>query len=240
MPGPPSLNTCSSMLWPTSVCACCPAGCGFGTRPWRLPFSSNVAWFDVDLPSVMEEKARRLAAVGAEMHPPEPHFDLRQQAGSGDGGGSSSNGGAAAAASTAHPLRVGSYTPVVCHMIKGDLAEALQAKGWDPAQPTIWVACECSEGGRSCAAVGWVRTGAGTVQHLAAWHPAALQQSTAFCTWLCCPVVVPMCTQRAALPPSIWQLDKQSLATAAPPQPNCGPPAPPPHPTFLYTLTQLP
>ncbi|KAL4444702.1 hypothetical protein ABPG77_002519 [Micractinium sp. CCAP 211/92] len=115
-------------------------GCGFGTRPWRLPFSSNVAWFDVDLPSVMEEKARRLAAVGAEMHPPEPHFDLRQQAGSGDGGGSSSNGGAAAAASTAHPLRVGSYTPVVCHMIKGDLAEALQAKGWDPAQPTIWVA----------------------------------------------------------------------------------------------------
>lgn len=97
---------------------------------------------------MLEEKAALLEAAGAETHPQEPHCDLRGQAngaggGGGEGGHASGNGGAAGAAGAAHPLRVGSYEPVVCHMLKGDLAGALQAHGWDPAQPTIWVACEC-------------------------------------------------------------------------------------------------
>ncbi|KAL4427614.1 hypothetical protein ABPG75_001703 [Micractinium tetrahymenae] len=125
-------------------------GCGFGTRPWRLPFSSNVAWLDVDLPAVLEEKTALLAAAGAEIHPPELHCDLRKQpagAAGGGGGGSGGHGaghggghGGAPAGAAQHPLRVGSYSPVVCHMLKGNLAEVLQAHGWDPAQPTIWVA----------------------------------------------------------------------------------------------------
>lgn len=32
------------------------SGCGFGTLPWSLPLSSNVHWFDVDLPAVLQEK----------------------------------------------------------------------------------------------------------------------------------------------------------------------------------------
>lgn len=110
-------------------------GCGFGTRPWRLPLSSNVAWFDVDLPAVLEEKARLLTAAGAELHPPEAHCDLR-----GRGAAQADGNGGEAPGVAAHPLRAGSYSLVVCHMLKGDLAEALKAQGWDPEQPTIWVA----------------------------------------------------------------------------------------------------
>lgn len=60
-----------------------PAGCGFGTRPWRLPLS-GVHYLDVDLPLVLEEKGALLAAAGAQLAHLPAHCDLE---GGGGGGG---------------------------------------------------------------------------------------------------------------------------------------------------------
>lgn len=128
-------------------------GCGLGTRPWRLPLSHNVAWFDLDLPSVIEEKLSSLQEAGAQLHPPAVHADLRIEgtasAENGEAGRKAGPGAGAAAGAgnatgegrqAAFPLLVGSYTPVVCHMLKGSIQEALTEHGWDPEKPTIWVA----------------------------------------------------------------------------------------------------
>jgi len=44
-------------------CAHLTLGCGYGTLPWSLPLSSNIHWFDVDLPAVLQEKQVLPAAV---------------------------------------------------------------------------------------------------------------------------------------------------------------------------------
>lgn len=113
---------------------------------------------------MLEEKARLLAAAGAELHPPEAHCDLR-----GRGAGQADGNGGEAPGAAQHPLRAGSYSLVVCHMLKGDLAEALKAQGWDPEQPTIWVACEEGEGLGGWVGVGGAPAGSWLVECGGGW-----------------------------------------------------------------------
>ena len=133
-----------------------PAGCGHDTRPWRLPLSSNIHWFDVDLPNVVAEKVELLQQAGGELHPPPLHCDFAPPSGSAGGttdgpaddhaASSGEAGPSGAAAEAAVPLRVGRYTPVVSHLLKADFAATLERQGWDPTASTIWLACECLTG----------------------------------------------------------------------------------------------
>ena len=88
-----------------------------------------MAWWDVDLPAVLQEKQGLLEAAGAEVAAPPPHCDLA-------GPGSAAD----LPPPPAVPLRVGRYTLCPCHFLKNDLADALAAQGWDPQAPTIWLA----------------------------------------------------------------------------------------------------
>jgi hypothetical protein len=137
-------------------------GCGHGTRPWHLPLSSNVYWFDVDLPNVVAEKVKLLQQAGAQLHPPPVHCDFAPASGSAGGATEGPAQDCYASSGEAHPssearpsgataeeevpLRVGRYTPVVSHLLKADFAATLERQGWDPAAPTIWLACECCTG----------------------------------------------------------------------------------------------
>lgn len=87
---------------------------------------------------MLAEKAALLAAAGAAAGVPPVHCDLRPAA----DGEAASPAGDQEWVPPRIPLRAGSYSPVVCHMLKGELARALERFGWDPAVPTIWLACE--------------------------------------------------------------------------------------------------
>lgn len=44
------------------------------------------------------------------------------------------------------PLQVAAYEPVVCDTVSDDLQGVLEAHGWRPDAPTIWLACEMWRG----------------------------------------------------------------------------------------------
>ena len=125
-----------------------PAGCGFGTQPWKLALSSNVHWFDVDLAEVLEEKQALLVAAGAQLRPPPVRCDLassgsqREHAGADADGDANGHGSRGGSSDGGIPLLVGRYSAVVADLLKGSFADTLEQQGWDPAAPTIWLACE--------------------------------------------------------------------------------------------------
>ncbi len=127
---------------------------------------AGVRWFEVDRQDVLDAKTRTLAACGAQV-PPTTTTTSTSSDGGGDSKGSPegaaqpTNGtaGAAAAAAAAatasagssgaiggssggvaHPLRAASWAGVSCDLCSPGWARALCAAGFDPAQPTVWVA----------------------------------------------------------------------------------------------------
>ncbi|GAB4814180.1 hypothetical protein N2152v2_001226 [Parachlorella kessleri] len=109
-------------------------GAGLDTRPWRLELGHDISWFEVDLPDMTAFKRERMK-----------HGGLTAAAASGDCNAdlftdlAATNGGEAGG-KAGISLRVASWAAVAADLEGGGWLAQLEACGFDPSLPTVWVA----------------------------------------------------------------------------------------------------
>ncbi|GAB4822265.1 hypothetical protein N2152v2_009311 [Parachlorella kessleri] len=99
-------------------------GSGMDTRPWRLDLPSGVHWYEIDREDVLSAKQRALQQLGVQ-------FSRRGQPPAAAGEGK---------VVTAFPLKAKSWTALEADLCSPGWSQRLQAAGFDPSLPTVWVA----------------------------------------------------------------------------------------------------
>ncbi|PSC68451.1 general transcription factor IIH subunit 2 [Micractinium conductrix] len=111
-------------------------GAGMDSRPWRMKLPADLHWYELDQQDVVTAKEGLLKQLGAEL-PPSEASDEPPTPGTPVGSGLTKH---LSLDSVRFPLRCGSWTGVRCDLGEPSWAEALLAAGFDPSQPTVWVA----------------------------------------------------------------------------------------------------
>eukprot|EP00887_Chlorella_sp_A99_P000961 scaffold5.g961.t1 len=122
-------------------------GAGLDTRPWRLTLGHDVSWFEVDMPDSVAFKHGLLERAGVQTVAPVGTFS-----GGGAGAGrcgevargpaadaSMDPGAAAPPRRPRFPLRAGRWAALAADLSAPGLLPRLEAAGWDPSAPTVWV-----------------------------------------------------------------------------------------------------
>ncbi|GAB4822266.1 hypothetical protein N2152v2_009312 [Parachlorella kessleri] len=135
-------------------------GAGMDSRPWRLPLPAGVRWFEVDRQDVLSAKEALLGSLGAELGSvtaSNGNGGNRIQAGGVTAGGTDTDtngslarttdrGGVRGSGSSSsqkdykYPLRASFWSGVACDLCSLGWTQSLQAAGFDPSLPTVWVA----------------------------------------------------------------------------------------------------
>ncbi|GAB4814181.1 hypothetical protein N2152v2_001227 [Parachlorella kessleri] len=109
-------------------------GAGLDTRPWRLHLGHDISWFEVDLPDMAAFKRDSMERAGlAAEAPADCNADLLAS-------GASAVNGQNPAVRAGFPLRVASWAAVAADLGEEGWVPQLEACGFDPGLPTIWVA----------------------------------------------------------------------------------------------------
>lgn len=91
-------------------------GAGMDTRAWRsdLKLPPGTSWFEIDKEDVLAAKQKAMRQLGAS-------FNSEQL-------------------QSEHPLRAGRYAALAADLDERGWSKALLEKGFDPGQPTVWLA----------------------------------------------------------------------------------------------------
>lgn len=90
-------------------------GAGMDSRPWRLPLPPGVVWFEVDRAEVLEAKRRALSLASGEVP------------------------GTKTGPVAQYPLRCMRWNGIAADVTDDSLVTKLEAEGFNPGQPTVWV-----------------------------------------------------------------------------------------------------
>jgi len=133
------------------------------TRPWRLKLPDQTAWFDVDQQPVITLKEKFLSEAGAELEASAASVLSTSAAAAAAAADAKAAVGEAAGCKKGcgclpsrrrqkrkqkraesslerFPLKCAAYRRVVANFERSDLHQQLQAAGFDPKLPTVWVA----------------------------------------------------------------------------------------------------
>jgi hypothetical protein len=117
------------------------------SKPWRLHMPTSITWFDVDQPGVINTKSQLLTdAAAATASTPQPAYSADSPSAAHSTADSDSPYTAQLDSSTEQgmavrfPLLVDSWRAVAADLSKVSLSSCLEASGFDPSIPTVWLA----------------------------------------------------------------------------------------------------